>query len=181
MKRQDAYLSVNPPPRRARRRATGRLCVRPSLLPFLVLATPILEIATFIMVGSRIGVLATLLLILATSLAGALLLRVQGLGTLARIGAQVDRGAVPDRELVHGAMILVAGVLLLLPGFLTDIVGLLLFIPPLRDAAWRLLRARIVVAARAPWAAGFGGRRDDDRMIELDPGQFRRTDPPRDG
>lgn len=109
--------------------------MRPSLLPFLIFLVPILEIATFVVVGSHIGVLATLLLVMATSVAGAALLRIQGLGTLARIRAQVDRGALPDRELAHGAMIFVAGLLLLMPGFLTDVVGLLLFIPPVRDAA----------------------------------------------
>lgn len=137
---------------------------------------PILEIAAFVVVGSHIGVLATILLVVATSLAGAAMLRIQGLGTLGRIAAQVDQGAVPDRELAHGAMILVAGLLLLLPGFLTDIVGLLLFIPPVRDMAWRLLRGRVVVAARGPWTAGFGGRREDSRTIELESDEFRRTD-----
>ncbi len=154
--------------------------MRPSLLPFLIFLVPVLEIATFVVVGSHIGVLATLLLVMATSVAGAALLRIQGLGTLARIRAQVDRGALPDRELAHGAMILVAGLLLLMPGFLTDVVGLLLFIPPVRDAAWRLLRSRIVVVARGPWAGGFGGPRPDDRTIDLDSDEFSRSQPDRD-
>lgn len=149
--------------------------MRPSLLPFLIFLVPILEIATFVVVGSHIGVLATVLLVVATSVAGAALLRIQGLGTLARIRAQVDRGALPDRELAHGAMILVAGLLLLMPGFLTDLVGLLLFIPPVRDAAWRLLRGRIVVAARGPWGGGFAGSRGDDRTIDLDSDEFSRS------
>lgn len=151
--------------------------MRPSLLPFLIFVLPILEIAAFVVVGSHIGVLATVALVVATSVMGAALLRIQGLGTLARIRAQVDRGTVPDRELAHGAMILVAGLLLLMPGFLTDAVGLLLFVPPVRDAAWRLLRARIVVVARGPWAGGFGGPRTDDRTIDLDSDEFSRTRP----
>lgn len=154
--------------------------MRPSLLPLLIFLVPVLEIAIFIVVGSHIGVLATVLLVVATSVAGAALLRIQGLGTLARIRAQVDRGALPDRELAHGAMILVAGLLLLMPGFLTDAIGLLLFIPPLRDVAWRLLRSRIVVAARGPWGGGFGGQRPDDHTIDLDSDEFSRSQPDRD-
>lgn len=154
--------------------------MRPFLLPFLIFVLPILEIAAFVVVGSHIGVLATVLLVAATSVAGAVLLRIQGLGTLARIRAQVERGALPDRELAHGAMILVAGLLLLMPGFLTDAVGLLLFVPPVRDAAWRLLRPRIVVVARGPWAGSFGNPRPDGRTIDLDSDEFSRSQPDRD-
>jgi UPF0716 protein FxsA len=126
-----------------------------SLVPFILLAIPILEIATFIVVGSEIGVLATLGLVFLSAAIGLILLRIQGFGLLERIRREVDAGRVPGRELVHGVMLVVAAILLIIPGFITDILGLLLFIPPLRDLGWRLVRNRIVIAGRT--GRGFGG------------------------
>lgn len=125
-----------------------------SLIPFLLLVIPMAEIAMFILVGSQIGILPTLGLIVLTAIIGSILLRVQGLGILQRIAAETRAGRVPGRELIHGAMILVAGVLLLTPGFVTDTLGFLLFIPRLREAGWRLLRNRITIIATNQ-AAGF--------------------------
>ena len=123
-----------------------------SIVPFLLLAVPVAEIAVFILVGGQIGVLPTLGLILLTAIVGSILLRVQGFGILRRITAETRAGHVPGRELIHGAMILVAGVLLLTPGFVTDTMGFLLFIPPVRDFGWRLIRDRITIVA-----SGMGG------------------------
>jgi UPF0716 protein FxsA len=146
------------------------------MLPFLFLVMPILEIATFIVVGSEIGVLPTILLVIATAVTGASLMRIQGLGALNRIRIALDSGEAPDRELVHGLMILLAGVLLLIPGFLTDILGILLFVPPIRDLAWRFLRGRIGVVVSSGSFGGFSRRADDGRTIELDQDEFSRTD-----
>lgn len=147
------------------------------LLPLLILAWPLAEIATFVVVGSHIGVLATIALVIATSIAGGMLMRVQGLGALRRIQEVTERGELPGREMVHGVMILLAGLLLLLPGFLTDILGILLFIPPIRDAVWRVLRSRVhVVTTRA----GFRGAARNARTIDLDEDDFRREPPDRD-
>ncbi len=143
------------------------------LLPLLLLVLPFAEIAAFIFVGSRIGVLSTLGLVVLSVIAGALLLRVQGLGAMRRMQMATERGEVPARELVHGMMIALAGLLLIVPGFLTDIVGLLLFIPPVRDAVWSMIRSRITIVTRT-----FGGRPrpDDGRVIDLDAEDYRRTD-----
>ena len=119
--------------------------MRLSFLPLLLLALPLAEIAVFVMVGGEIGVLATIGLILATTLAGVLLLRVQGFGTVQRLQAAVENGGTPGRELAHGAMIVLAAFLLILPGFITDVLGFLLFVPWLREQAWRLLRNRVTV------------------------------------
>ncbi|MDN2568608.1 FxsA family protein, partial [Aquibium sp. A9E412] len=127
-----------------------------SLVPFLLLVIPLLEIAVFVMVGGAIGVLPTLALVVVTAIAGSILLRVQGFGVVDRIRRTMDAGRMPGRELVHGVMILVAGVLLLTPGFVTDTLGFLLFVPALRDMAWALLRDRIVVVA-APGPHGRTG------------------------
>ena len=132
-----------------------------------ILALPLIEIAGFVVVGSEIGVLATIALVILSGVAGSILLRIQGFGVLTRIRAELEAGRDPGRELAHGAMILLAGILLLIPGFVTDIVGLLLFVPPVRDLVWRFLKRRVVVSGS--FSAGFGGfrrpqaRRQDDR------------------
>ena len=117
--------------------------MRMPLIPIFFLVLPLIEIAGFVLVGSQIGVLPTLGLVVATSIAGAMLLRAQGFGMMSRIRAELAAGRDPSRELAHGVMILLAGILLLIPGFFTDILGILLFLPPLRDSAWRFARGRI--------------------------------------
>ena len=108
------------------------------LIAILLLALPIAEIAAFIVVGSQIGVLATIGLILASSVAGAMLLRFQGFGAMQRLRAAVERGEAPGRESADGAMIALAGLLLITPGFITGVLGLLLFLPPVRQLFWKL-------------------------------------------
>ena len=152
--------------------------MRLSLLPFVLLVVPLSEIATFVVVGGKIGVLATIALVLVTAVTGATLLRIQGLGTLARIRAQTDRGEMPGRDLVHGVMIMVAGLLLLTPGFITDTLGFLLFVPAIRDRAWHFLRERVFVTVQAQTFRG-AARSEDRRTIDLDDDDFSRTDPDR--
>src|SRR5258707_1065244 len=120
--------------------------LRISLLPLFLLALPLLEIAGFVVVGRQVGALATVGLVLASSVAGAMLLRHQGFGVMARVRAEMDAGRDPSRQLAHGAMIVLAAILLIIPGFITDILGILLFLPPVRDLAWRKLKGRIVLA-----------------------------------
>lgn len=139
-----------------------------TIVPFLLLAIPLTEIAVFVAVGSRIGVLATIGLVIATAMLGAVLLRIQGFGVVNRIRAAMEQGEVPGRDLVHGVMIMVAGVLLLMPGFVTDTIGFLLFIPPLRDFGWRLIKDRIVVVT--PDAGRHQG--DARRTIDLDESEY---------
>lgn len=147
------------------------------LLPLIVLAYPLVEIAGFVVVGSRLGVLATIALVIATGLAGAVLLRWQGFGVLSRIRRDVDAGRDPSRELAHGVMILVAGFLLLIPGFVSDIFGLLLFLPPVRDLGWRLLRRRMTVVGNFAVFRSGGGPQGG-RTIDLDSDDYSRRAPP---
>lgn len=116
-------------------------------LPFFLLAIPLAEIAVFVLVGSHIGVLPTIGLVILTAIAGATLLRIQGLGILVRIRAEAEAGRVPGRELVHAFMIMAAGLLLLLPGLITDTLGILLFIPAVRDFVWTRIARRVVVVS----------------------------------
>jgi len=149
----------------------------PFLVPLILLAWPIAEIAAFIMVGGEIGVLWTIGLIFVASILGGVLLRVQGFGAVNRIRREMDAGKVPGRDLAHGAMIMLAGILLILPGFISDIIGLLLFIPPVRDLAWQFLRSRITVVTDFR-GFGFPGRREAGRQIDLDEDEYSRSGDP---
>jgi len=146
--------------------------MRLPVLPIILLAMPFVEIAGFVVVGERIGVLPTLGLVVATGILGAFLMRLQGFGVMNRIRAELENGRNPGRELAHGVMILLAGVLLLIPGFVTDILGVLMFLPPLRDLAWRFLSSRVVVTS-----GGFGGfsargRSAPGKTIDLDEDEY---------
>ncbi|WP_062209231.1 FxsA family protein [Aureimonas sp. AU12] len=132
------------------------------LVPLALLALPLLEIGVFIWVGNHIGVGWTLALVLLSVVVGATLLKRQTLSTLAAARATARAGRVPDREIAHGAMIALAGILLVLPGFVTDIAGLLLFLPPVRDLVWNAVRRRIRVVE-------VGGRNGPVRPYEPAP------------
>ena len=148
--------------------------MRISFLPLFVLALPLLEIAGFVVVGRQVGALATVGLVLASSIAGALLLRHPGFSVMTRIRAEMDAGRDPSRQLAHGAMIVLAAILLIIPGFITDIIGLLLLLPPVRDLAWRALKGRVVLATNFS-TGGFRGRQRD-KTIDLDDGDYSRSD-----
>lgn len=148
--------------------------MRISFLPLFLLALPLLEIAGFVVVGRQVGALATVGLVLASSVAGGLLLRYQGFGVMARIRAEMAGGRDPSRQLAHGAMIVLAAILLIIPGFITDIFGILLFLPPVRDLAWRMLKGRVVLATDFG-VGGFRGRQRD-KIIDLDDGDYSRAD-----
>lgn len=93
---------------------------------------PIIEIALFIKVGGFIGLWPTLAIVFLTALAGSTLLRSQGLATLTTLQNNLRTGGDPVNPIAHGALILVAGVLLLTPGFFTDFLGLSLMVPKVR-------------------------------------------------
>lgn len=145
------------------------------LLPLIFIVLPLIEIAGFALVGSLIGVLPTVALAIATTVLGAVLLRIQGFGALMRIRATLEAGGTPGRDVVHGLMIALAGLLLVVPGFFTDALGLVLFLPPVRELVWRFLKARIVVVGTAGRPA-HGFRREGPRTIDLDADDFARRD-----
>jgi UPF0716 protein FxsA len=118
------------------------------ILFILVLVVPIAEIATFVWVGAHLGVGMTLLLVVMGMVAGLWLVRRQGLATAARVQAMIARGEPVAEGMLEGLALLIAGMLLVLPGFLTDIAGLLLLLPPLRRWGIRLYLRQ----------AGLGGR-----------------------
>lgn len=144
--------------------------MRLSYLPFLLIIMPVLEISVFIMIGGQIGVLNTILIILFTAILGSFLLRRQGLGLLAKIQHKMAEGQVPGRDLTHGVMILVAGILLLTPGFVTDTIGFSLFVPQIRDIIAGFLKSRINVQTMGSMGGGMGAqnRYREDGVVDLD-------------
>lgn len=145
------------------------------MVPIFLIILPLLEIAGFIVVGQQVGVLATIALIIFTTILGAVLLRVQGFGLLARVRQTVEDGGVPGREVVHGFMILVAGILLVAPGFVTDTLGLLLFIPAVRDIAWNFLRRRVIIVGQGQGFEARSSRPQRDKVIDLDAQDYKST------
>lgn len=127
------------------------------LLVLLFLVVPIVELYIIVQVASGIGVLETIGLLILVSIAGAWLVRAQGLGVLARVQAQLAQGKLPAREMVDGMLILFAGALMLTPGFMTDAFGLLLLLPPSRAVVRTILihrfQNRVTVLGAG---AGFG-------------------------
>jgi UPF0716 protein FxsA len=135
---------------------------------------PIIEIYLFIKVGSQIGALNTVLLVLITAVIGAALLRKQGLSTMQQVQRELQRGELPATSMLQAMLLFIAGALLLTPGFFTDTLGLLLMIPPLRKfvALWLLERSGWIVQLRTQPPRP-QSRHDDAHTLE---GEYRRRD-----
>jgi UPF0716 protein FxsA len=148
-----------------------------SPLFWLFVVIPLVEVALFSFVGGRIGILATLAVVIATAAVGAILVKAQGLAVLGRAQANMSRGVMPATELIEGVMILAAGLLLLTPGFLTDAMGFSLLVPGVR----LLLRATVLKrmtgqaqASQGPFSRG--PRASEIEIIDESPSNERDPD-----
>jgi UPF0716 protein FxsA len=116
------------------------------VLALVFLVVPIAELYVIVQVSGAIGIPETILLLIGMSLLGAWLARLAGVGVLYRLQRTVRQGRVPSVEIVDGALVLLAGALLITPGFLSDILAILLLLPPpralVRGVVLRRLRAR---------------------------------------
>ncbi|NBC34195.1 MAG: FxsA family protein [Alphaproteobacteria bacterium] len=151
------------------------------ILFVLLIVMPLAEIAAFIQIGSLIGLWPTLLAVVATAVIGGFLLRQQGLRTLHKARAELAQNRMPMRSLFDGLCLFAAGLVLLTPGFITDAIGFLLLLPPVRKMiADRLLhhlekRADLSVTISGEWQGGPGEpdgsppRRRPDREPEPEP------------
>jgi UPF0716 protein FxsA len=119
-----------------------------AFLVALLVIVPLVEIAVLIQVGSWMGVLNTIALLVTISVLGAWLVKRQGIGLARRVQLELQAGRMPAGALLDGFLLLVAGVLLVIPGFVTDAIGLLLLLPPSRALARWILRWR--------WERGLG-------------------------
>lgn len=113
------------------------------LLALLFLVVPFAELYVLLQVGQAVGVLNTIAVLIAVSVLGAWLVKREGLAVLRRAQQRVDAGQMPGRELVDGVLVLFAGALLLTPGFLTDVLALVLLFP-LTRAAFRAYAVRML-------------------------------------
>lgn len=120
------------------------------LIPFI--AVPLIEIGLFIKVGGWLTLWPTLAIVLTTGIIGTFLVRQQGLKVLGELRNSMTQMRDPLSPLAHGALIVLAGVLLLTPGFFTDAIGFLLLVPPVRQAIITFMAARVQVAS---FGAGF--------------------------
>lgn len=137
----------------------------------LFLTIPLVEIYFLIQVGEVIGAWPTVLLVVITAVLGVWLLRWQGLSTLARVQTSLQHGELPAQAMLEGMLLLVAGALLLTPGFVTDGFGFLILVPPLRHrmAGW-LLQRGLLQAGMPPRSSQSP---PDQRTIE---GEFEKRD-----
>jgi UPF0716 protein FxsA len=126
------------------------------------LAVPFIEIALFIKAGQLIGVLPTIALTVVTAIAGSVLMRVQGFAVLNRFTEAAAKGEMPLTPVIDGIGILVAGLLLMTPGFFTDALGILLFVPALRRAGMRWVFSRALAGGRVHMRT-YGTRGPGDR------------------
>lgn len=113
------------------------------LLALLFLAVPIAELYVIIQVAHGVGVPETILLLIGISVAGAWLTKVAGIGVLARLQRTLRAGKVPSAELVDGGLVLLAGALLITPGFLSDVLAIFLLLPPTRALVRGVVLRRI--------------------------------------
>lgn len=117
-------------------------------LLLLFIVVPMIELVLLIQIGQVVGTLPTIGLIIFTGALGAYLARRQGLQVLTRIRAEAQAGRIPTEALFDGALVLVAGTLLLAPGVLTDTMGLLCLFPPTRQVIKRVIWSRVQRAIR---------------------------------
>jgi UPF0716 protein FxsA len=142
------------------------------LLAILFIVVPIVELYVIIQVGQAIGIVPTLALLLADAVLGSLLLRHQGRGAWRRFNEALAARRFPAREVADGVMIAVGATLLLTPGFITDIFGLILLIPPTRAIIRRLMSAyvgrRFVVVGAGAFRPRPGSGQGTGRPYDFD-------------
>ncbi|AZV80074.1 FxsA family protein [Parasedimentitalea marina] len=140
------------------------------LLAFLLV--PIIEIALFIQVGGFIGLWPTLAIVVLTAVLGTWLVKSQGRMALGKLQNSFQQLDDPTEPLAHGAMILLAGALLLTPGFFTDAIGFSLLMPPVRMAVFRFLSARVTMAQFQMGAGTMHSRRSPNGQGDVIDGDF---------
>jgi UPF0716 protein FxsA len=132
----------------------------PFLLVLIFIVVPIAELALLIQVGQLIGVWWTIAILIADSILGSLLMRSQGRAAWRRFNVGLQSGRPPAREVLDGVLVIFGGALLLTPGFISDILGLLLLLPPTRAVVRRILvhrfADRMIASATRGATVGFG-------------------------
>ena len=138
------------------------------VLVLLFIGVPIAELYVLWQIGSAIGILPTIALLILDSVLGAALMRSQGRSAWARLNRALAEGRVPGREVIDGALVIFGGALLLTPGFLTDVLGLVLLLPPTRAVVRTMLVRRF--AGRIMASATSGAQTRVGRMFTFQTG-----------
>lgn len=155
---------------RTKKQTIARLPIGKILLIAFILM-PLIEITVLIQVGGWLGLWPTLGLIILTAIIGTWMLRRQGFAVLARAQQQLAAGSVPLGEVFEGFCLVIAGALLLTPGFVTDIIGGSLLMPPVRAWLYRTVGGSFRRAAMPPEHPGGGGPVVDGDFETVDPDQ----------
>jgi UPF0716 protein FxsA len=143
------------------------------ILILVILGLPTLELYLLIEVGSEIGALPAVLLVVLTAVVGGILVQRQGVSTLMRVRQSMDRGELPALELLEGTVLLVGGLLLLIPGFFTDALGFLCLLPPLRRLFLLSVVKRMQIQGEVVVR---NGRVRSDRQNRIIEGEFHKDD-----
>jgi UPF0716 protein FxsA len=151
---------------RSEKQTARRVPIGPILLVAFIVV-PLAEIAVLIQVGGWIGLWPTLALIVLTAVIGTAMLRQQGLSVLLRAQRQLEEGTLPVAEVFEGFCLVIAGALLLTPGFITDTAGAVLLIPPVRAALYRQVRHRLADRVIREPSPGSGDRPPPGPTIEV--------------
>ena len=143
------------------------------MLPFripllLILLFPIAEIFAFVEIGSLIGGWQTVLWVISAAFVGVWMLRLHGIATIRRVQTAMMNGELPARAMFDGALLFLSAILLIIPGFISDAIAILLLLPPVR---WLLLRTVIRRAIPFPQ-----GHEPNFRRADTIEGEFRRED-----
>jgi UPF0716 protein FxsA len=128
----------------------------PVLLVLLFIVVPIVELFVIIQVGEAIGVLPTIALLIADSVLGSMLMRSQGRAAWRRFNTAIREGRIPHREVLDGVLVIFGGALLLTPGFVTDVLGIVLLLPPTRALVRGVVGRRLLPRMVASGLGGFG-------------------------
>ena len=143
------------------------------LLFLIFLLVPLVEIAFFVVIGNAIGLWPTLAGVVLTAVIGSLVIRMQGLSLINEMRSTVNRGQLPARAIADAMMVGLAGLLLLLPGYFSDLIGILLLIPPVRNVIYEFLKSRIKIVPNV--AAGYARPSPPpEGTIDLDETDWRR-------
>jgi len=141
-------------------------------LAFLVLF-PLIEVATFAQVGGKLGAMPVVFMTLATAFIGVFLIKTQGLRTFTSVREQIAQGQMPAQTVISGLLVFVCGALLLLPGLVTDTLGLIGLLPFVRDGIAKGILAKGVLVRSAAGPAPSNKQGGQGDVIE---GQYRRED-----
>lgn len=134
------------------------------LLVLVFIVVPLAELYLILKVGDSIGWAWTIMLLAADSILGAILLKTQGRAVWARFNRELERGRMPHREAIDGVLVIFGGAFLLTPGFISDIVGILLLVPPTRA----VIRAIVIRRLGKRFVTSVAGRRTTPRQDSRD-------------